>query len=95
MQEIKYNNVNTYKWIVLLILFQFICTAQTTDLIISGHRFEINIIKEPSDDGDPIETLQLFRINKAKPSKKLLSHITKEHTGDCNSESLEIGNYNR
>lgn len=58
---------------------------------LNSHTFTIDKIIEPSGD-DQKELLKLSRVDNNK-SKNILTHITKEKWEDCNSVSLELGNY--
>ena len=72
-----------------LLLFSFLAFSQVETIVLNNYSFELKKDKISNEDGEDIKIINLYR----NGSSKLLSHILKESIGDCNSESLEIGDY--
>jgi len=75
---------------ILSLFFSLFINAQTETLTLNNVVFELKKEIKPSEDGEDIQVLNLYRNGS---SKKLLSHTLNEFLGDCNSESIELGNY--
>ena len=75
---------------LLLTAYSFACLAQTERLNINGYEF---VFKKTSGELNQLKSLKLFRIEPNREEKYLLEHILYEGLGDCNSLSVEMGNY--
>ena len=74
---------------ILFLAASLLTFSQTKTIQLNNHSFKLVKEKITNDDGPEIEIVNLYREN----SLKLLSHVLNEFSGDCNSESLELGNY--
>jgi len=73
----------------LLLLFSLIAFSQTETILLNNYSFELKKETKVNVENENIQVLNLYR----KDSTKLLTHILNESIGDCNSESLKIGDY--
>ena len=83
---------------LLLFFFLFsnlISYAQIEKIEIDGqfYTFESKIYDETELDSGQKEVVKIFRHDSLGNKKPILSHVLKEKWGDCNSESLELGDY--
>lgn len=67
--------------------------AQSESFHLRGHEFTLNTKKESNEDGEEVVSIELDRIDASGDQTLLLSHVINGVAGDCNSISLELGDY--
>ncbi len=74
--------------LIIFSLLTLISYGQNKSITINNFQFTFKTIVEKNEDGDSIKKVEVFR-----DKTKLLSHTINEINGDCNSEAVELGNY--
>jgi hypothetical protein len=76
-----------YFFIILTILAS-VSFGQTKKVEIGNFKFSFKTKFINNKSGDSIKQIEIYRDN-----AKLITHIISEYDGDCNSESIELGDY--
>ena len=77
-------------FVFLFLSFTLNCFAQSDTITVNGHRFIFKIEQENEDWETTF--VNVFRIRNGE-TKYLLKHILDCEIGDCNSLSVEMGDY--
>ena len=76
------------KLIILFSVFALIMHGQDDTVVINAHPFIFHSVFVKNENGDSVKRLEMFR-----GETKLMTHTVREISGDCNSESIELGDY--
>ena len=84
--------MKTFILVVFLVALNSMVWSTPQSFIIKGFEFRVTNFSVDTD-GDSLYGCKLYRVDSLGKFQYLLKHTTKEKIGDCNSEVLQLGNF--